>query len=298
MRVFLTGATGFVGSRVATELAAAGHDVIGMTRSDAGARALAAANIAPHRAALDDPDAIRAGAAQADAVIHTAFDHDFSRYVANCEQDRRVIAALAAELKGSGRPLIITSAVGIGEQGGGLPAVETIFNADHPVPRIASEEAGRDALDTGVDVRVVRLPQVHDTVKQGLVTPFVELCRDKEAVGYVGEGAARWSAAPVVDVARLFRLALERGKAGERYHAVAEEGVPFRQIAEAVAEGLGKPAVSIAPADAAAWFGWFAMFANLEMFASSALTRERLGWQPDGPGLIEDLRRMDYSVRH
>lgn len=298
MRIFLTGATGFVGSRVAGELVAAGHDVIGMTRSDAGARALAAANVAPHLAALDDPKAIRAGAAQADAVIHTAFDHDFSRYVANCEQDRRVIEAIGDELAGSDRPLVITSAVGIGEQGGGLPAVETVFNAAHPVPRIASEEAGLKVLDAGADVRVVRLPQVHDTVKQGLVTLFVEQCRDKEAVGYVGEGAARWSAAPVGDVARLFRLVVERGKAGERYHAVAEEGVPFRQIAEAVAAGLGKPAVSIAPADAEAWFGWFAMFADLDMSASSALTRERLGWHPDGPGLIEDLRRMDYSVRN
>lgn len=294
MRVFLTGATGFVGSRVAAELLAAGYEVLGMTRSDAGARSLAAIGAEAHRAELGDLDGIRAGATEADAVIHTAFDHDFARYVENCEQDRRVIEALGAELQGTDRPLVITSTVGMGERGQGQPAIETVFNLDHPVPRIASELAGNALLTAGIDVRVVRLPQVHDTVKQGLITPYVELCRDKDLVAYVDAGLNRWSAAPVADVATLFRLVLEKGQAGERYNAVAEEGVTFRSIAEAVAKGLGKPARSLPSSEAQGHFGWFTMFASLDMSASSALTRDRLGWTPNGPGLIEDLERMDY----
>ncbi|WP_232494543.1 SDR family oxidoreductase [Novosphingobium kaempferiae] len=296
MRVFLTGATGFIGAKVAQELIRAGHQVLGMTRSDSGAKALAMMGAEVHRAELGDLDAMRAGAAQADAVIHTAFDHDFSRYVANCEQDRRVIGALGAELKGSARPLIITSAVGIGERGNSEPAIEAVLNLDHPVPRIASELAGNDVLASGVDVRVVRLPQVHDDVKQGLVTPYVALCREKEMVAFVEEGANRWSAAPVADVARLFRLAMERGQAGERYNAVAEEGVPFHQIAKAVGRGLGKPVVSIPTEEAPSYFGWFAMFASLDMSASSAWTRSRLGWESTGPDLLDDIARMSFFL--
>lgn len=294
MRVFLTGATGFIGSQVALELVGAGHTVLGMTRSAAGAAALAAIGAEIHHADLGDFKAMRAGAAQADAVIHTAFDHDFSKYVANCEQDRRVIEALGSELKGSDRSLVITSAVGMGERGNGEPAIETVFNRDHPVPRIASELAANDVLEAGVDVRVVRLPQVHDTVKQGLITPYVELCRGKERAAYVNEGLNRWSAAPVADVARLFRLALEKGQAGERYNAVAQEGVPFRHIAETVGKGLGKPVERITARQAQDFFGWFAMFADLDMSASSDWTRARLGWTPTGPGLIDDLEQMDY----
>lgn len=297
MRVFLTGATGFIGLQVAHELLSAGHEVLGMTRSDAGAATLRALGVDVHRGELGDLDSMRAGAAQADAVIHTAFDHDFSRYVANCEQDRRVIEALGAELNGSARPLIITSAVGMGEQANGEPAIESVLNRDHAVPRIASELAGNDVLEDGVDVRVVRLPQVHDTVKQGLITLYVELCRGKEIVGYVDQGQNRWSAASVVDVAQLFRLALERGKAGERYNAVAEEGVPFREIAQMVGKGLGKPVETISPELAPDFFGWFAMFVGLDMSASSDWTRARLGWMPCGPGLIDDLEQMDYRVR-
>ena len=295
MRVFLTGATGFIGAQVARELVGAGHDVLGMTRSETGAAALSGIGVDVHHADLGNLMAIRAGAAQADAVIHTAFDHDFSKYVANCEQDRRVIEALGAELKDSNKPLIITSAVGMGERGKGEPAIEAVLNRDHSVPRIVSELAGNDMLEAGVDVRVVRLPQVHDTAKQGLITPYIELCRSKGVVAYVEEGINRWSAAPVADVARLFRLALEKGKAGERYNAVAEEGVPFRHIAETVGQGLDRQVQKITSEQAKDFFGWFAMFAQLDMSASSEWTRARLGWTPIGPGLIDDLERTDYQ---
>lgn len=295
MRVFVTGATGFIGSLTVSQLLSAGHEVLGMTRSDAGAAALIAAGASAHRAELGDLGALRAGAAQADAVIHTAFDHDFSKFVENCEQDRRVIGALGEELKGSSRPLIITSGVGIGERANGEPAIETVFNIEHPNPRIASELAGHAVLDAGVDLRVVRLPQVHDTKRQGLITYFIALSRDKGAAAYVDAGLNRWPAAHVADVAVLYRLALDKGRAGERYHAVAEEGITARRIAEVVGAGLAIPVKSIPQDQAMDHFGWFGMFAGLDMPASSALTRERLGWAPVGPGLIEDLKAADYS---
>ncbi len=295
MRVFLTGATGFIGSHILPELLAAGHHVVGLTRSDAGARALAAAGVETHRGTLEDLESLRAGAAQADAVIHTAFDHDFSHFLDNCEKDRRVIATLGAALKGSARPLLITSGTGMGEAGPGQPAVETIFNAEHPNPRIASEQAGNALLEAGVDVRVVRLPQVHDTRKQGLITPFIEIARAKGMVGYVGEGANRWPAGHVLDVAKLYALVLDHGRAGARYHAAAEAGVSARAIAETVATGLGLPAVSLSAAEAPAYYGWMAMFATLDMPASSDRTRAELGWSPTGPGLIADLAAMDYA---
>lgn len=296
MRVFLTGATGFIGARILPELLSAGHQVIGLTRSDAGARALAAAGAQAHLGTLDDPAGLALGAEGADAVIHTAFDHDFAHFVDNCAKDRRVIAALGAVLKGSDRPLLITSGVGLGDPGNGEPALEHIFDAHHPNPRIASELAGQALLDDGVNLGVVRLPQVHDRVKQGLITPYIAMARDKGVVAYVGEGSNRWAAAPVSDVAKLYALALERGEPGARYHAVAEEGVTARAIAETVATGLGLPAVSISPEEVPAHFGWFALFAAADIRASSQWTRETLGWAPQGPGLIEDLQRMDYTV--
>jgi nucleoside-diphosphate-sugar epimerase len=297
MRVFVTGATGFIGAQVVSQLIAAGHQVLGMTRSDAGAEALAAAGAQAYRAELGEVERIRAGAAQADAVIHTAFNHDdFGKFVESCEQDGRVIAAMGEALKGSDRPLIITSGVGIGERGHGESAVETVFNLEHRNPRIASELAGAAALEAGVDVRVVRLPQVHDTKRQGLVSYLIRIGREKGLAAYIGEGLNRWSAAHVSDVALLYRLVLEQGKAGERYHAVAEEGIAARSIAEVIGKGLGVPVKSIAADEAAAYFGWLGMFAGLDMAASSALTRERLGWQPTGPGMIADLTAMDYSA--
>ncbi|MBB5986801.1 SDR family oxidoreductase [Sphingobium lignivorans] len=294
MRIFLTGATGFIGSRIMPELLGAGHEVIGLTRSEAGVRALTAAGAQAHLGNLEDLASIRAGAERADAVIHTAFDHDFSKYAASCEQDRHVIDALGAVLAGSERPLLITSAVIMGASDDGSPAVETLFTVRHH-PRSSSELAGEALLERGVILSVVRLPQVHDTVKQGLITPYVELAREKGVVAYVGEGENRWSAAHVLDVAQLYRLAVERAEPGARYHAVAEEGVTLREIAASVAAGLDLPLCSLSSEEASHHFGWFAMFAATDMSASGARTRALLGWEPSGPGLIGDLERMDYS---
>ena len=295
MRVFLTGATGFIGSRIVPELVGAGHQVLGLTRSDAGARWLDEVGAEAHRGELEDPDGLASGAAQADAVIHTAFDHEFSRFVANCEKDRRVIQAMGGVLAGSDRPLIITSGTGIGNAGPGRPATEDVVDWDNPNPRIASEQAGADMAAKGVSVAVVRLPQVHDTVKQGLITPAIAVAREKGVSAYIGDGANRWPAAHVTDVARLYRLALEHHEPGARYHAAAEEGVPVRRIAEVIGAGLGVRVVSLSPEEAADHFGWLALFAGLDFPASSAWTRERLGWQPTGPGLLADLEGMDYS---
>ncbi|NBW07205.1 MAG: SDR family oxidoreductase [Caulobacteraceae bacterium] len=296
MRVFLTGATGFIGARIVPELIGAGHSVLGLTRSEAGVAALTAAGAEPHRGDIEDLDSLRAGAAAADAVIHTAFDHDFSNFVANCEKDRRVILAMGEVLKGSDRPFLITSGVGMGGGTPGKPATEDVFDRTHPNPRIASEEAGEALKAEGVDVRVIRLPQVHDPVKQGLISPLIEIARAKGVSAWVGEGLNRWPAAHVSDVAELYRLALDKGQKNARYNAVAEEGVTAREIAETLGAGLGLPAVSVTPGEAASHFGWMGMFAGLDMVASSARTRQALGWTPTGPGLIADLKAMDYSA--
>jgi nucleoside-diphosphate-sugar epimerase len=295
MRIFLTGATGFIGSKIVPELLQGGHRVLGLTRSDVGAQALAEAGVEPHSGALEDLESLSAGAAQADAVIHTAFDHDFSNFMANCEKDRRAIGALGAALADSDRPLVITSGTGMGSAEPGRLATEDVFNLDHPNPRSASEVAGAEAAAGGVKVIVVRLPQVHDTHKQGLVSSFIEIAREKGVSAYVGEGRNRWPAAHVLDVARLYRLAVEQGAAGHRYHAVGEEGVSARDLAAVVGNGLGVPVVSLPPEQAADHFGWLGMFVGLDMPASSAWTRARLGWRPEGPGIVADLQRMDYA---
>ncbi|SDO64432.1 Nucleoside-diphosphate-sugar epimerase [Methylobacterium phyllostachyos] len=296
MRIFLTGATGFIGTALIPELHAAGHRILGFTRSEAGAHTLTEAGVEPLRGDLTDLDRLRAGAAEADGVIHTAFDHDdFSNFIANCEKDQRAIAALGDALAGSDRPLLITSGTGIGCPAPGVPATEDVFNAEHPNPRIASELAGAALLEAGINVAVMRLPQVHDTVKQGLVTYLIDLARRTGISAYIGDGANRWAAGPVRDVARLYRLALEAGEPGVRYHAVAEEGVPARALAEVIGRGLKVPVVSLTPGEAAEHFGWLAAFAALDMPASSAWTRSRLGWEPTGRGLIADLERMDYA---
>ena len=296
MRIFLTGATGFIGSHILPQLLAAGHQVLGLTRSDAGARALVQAGAEPHCGTLHDLDSLRAGAARADAVIHTAFDHDFSNFVANCEKDRRAITALGGPLAGSDRPLIITSGTGMGAAEPGQTATEVRFDARSPNPRVISEVTGAEMSAAGVKVVVMRLPQVHDTRKQGLITPLIEIARQKGVSAYVGDGGSRWPAAHVSDVARLYCLVVEQGRAGERFHAVAEEGVPVRDIAVAIGQGLGVPTVSLSVEQAAEHFGWMGMFAGMDSPASSAWTRERLGWRPEGPGLIADLQRMDYGV--
>ena len=295
MRVFLTGATGFIGSRIVPELLEAGLQVLGLTRSDAGARWLAQAGAEVHRGTLEEPETVASGAARADAVLHTAFDHDFARFVENCEQDRRVIDALADVLAGSDRPLLITSGIGMGSRGPGELAVEKVFDRDHPNPRVLSELAGEAAAARGVSVGVVRLPQVHDRHRQGLISPAIEIARRTGVAAYVGDGANRWPAAHVTNVARLYRLALENHEPGARWHAVAEEGVPFREIAAVIGAGLGVPVRSLATAEAATHFGWLAPFAAMDMPASSAWTRERLGWAPSGPGVLEDLRNMEYG---
>ena len=296
MRVFLTGATGFIGSHIVPELLGAGHQVLGLTRTDAGARHLERLGAQAHRGTLEEPDGIARGAAQADAVIHTAFDHDFSRFVANCEKDVRVIEAIGAALAGSDRPFIITSGTGMGAGAPGEPATEAVLDRNNPNPRRASELAGERVAARGVSVAAMRLPQVHDTVKQGLITPLIAVARAKGVSAYVGTGAARYPAAHVTDVARLYRLALERHEAGARWNAVAEEGVPVRAIAEAIGAGLGLPVRSLAADEVAAHFGWLGQFADMDLLASGAWTRERLGWVPTGPSLLEDLRAMDYAA--
>jgi nucleoside-diphosphate-sugar epimerase len=296
MRIFLTGATGFIGSAIVPELINAGHQVLGLTRSDAGAQSLAAAGAEVHRGTLEDPDSLRSGAAQSDGVIHCAFDHDFSNFVANCEKDRRAIEALGAALAGSDRPLVITSGTGMGNAVHGQPATEDVFHSGNPHPRKASELAGASVLEAGINLSVVRLPQVHDTVKQGLITQAVAIARAKGVSAYVGDGSNRWPAAHVRDVARLYRLALEKREAGARYHAVAEEGVAVREIAEVLGKGLKVPVVAMSPEQAAGHFGWLAPFAGMDIPASSAQTRKRLGWHPTGPGLIADLEHMRYSA--
>ena len=294
MRVFLTGATGFIGSRIIPDLLEAGHQVVGVTRSDEGARRLAEAGAEAYRGTLEDPDSLRSGAEQADGVIHCAFDHDFSNFVANCEKDGRVIKALGSALKGSDRPLVITSGTGMGSAGHGKPAVEDVFDTSHPNPRSASEIAGNSILEQGVNVSVMRLPQVHDIVKQGLITPLVEIARAKGVSAYVGDGSNRYPAAHVADVARVYRLALEKSESGARYHAVAEQGIPLRQIAEILGKGLGVPVKSLSPEEAKDHFGWMALFAGMDLWASGAKTQERLGWHPTGPSLIADLEGMRY----
>lgn len=295
MRVFLTGATGFIGSRIMSELMARGHQVIGLTRSQSGVQALKSLGADAHIGTLEDLSSIRAGTEKADAVIHTAFDHNFDHFVENCQKDKHVIEALGASLKGSNRPLIITSGVGMGSLGSGQMAREDIFNVNYHNPRIASEIAGNTALESGVDVRVVRLPQVHNTEKQGLISPLIAIAKEKGVAAYVGDGEHSWSAGHLDDVAKLYCLVLEKGQKGKRYNAVSEEGVTVKEIAKAIGTGLNIPVTSIPAGEAAQYFGWLVLFANSDMSASSAITQQELGWKPRGPNLIEDLTNMDYS---
>jgi nucleoside-diphosphate-sugar epimerase len=287
MRVFVTGATGFIGSAIVKELIDAGHQVLGLTRSDAGAESLTAAGAQVHRGDLEDLGSLRSGAALADGVIHTAFIHDFSRFAEVCEVDRGAIEALGSELAGSDKLLVVTSGTGMVSTPGRLSTEEDAPNSQ--IPRVASEEAAAAAAAKGVRVSVVRLPQVHDPAKQGLISYLIALAREKGVSAYVGDGLNRWPAVHRLDCARLYRLALEKGSAWARYNAVAEEGVPLREIAEAIGWGLKVPVVAKSPEQAAEHFGWLGMFAGSDVPASSALTQEWLGWHPTHTGLLADL---------
>ncbi|MEX0518767.1 SDR family oxidoreductase [Raoultella planticola] len=295
MRIFLTGATGFIGSRILNELLAAGHQVTGLARSEASALALQTAGADVQYGTLEEPRSLLEAVTRCDAVIHTAFDHDFSRFVENCEKDQRIILAIGAALQGSRRPLIITSGTAMGDIGNGLPASEMHFNPAHPNPRAASERAGNQLLDAGVDVRVVRLPQVHDTTRQGLLTYYIAHAAEKGVVAVVGDGNNCWSAAHISDVTALYLRVLEQGLAGRRYHAVAEEAIPSLRIAEVVADKLHLPLQSLSADRAAAHFGWFAAFAGMDLRATSVWTRQQLNWQPTGPGLLDDLRHLNHD---
>ncbi len=297
MRVFVTGATGFIGSALVKELIASGHQVIGVCRSDAKAPALAAAGAEVYHGSIDDPDSFKEGAARSDGVVHLAFNHDFSQFMANCETDRRLIRTLGAVLADSGRPLIVTSGTAIAKVPPGELAREDaprVTSSDFP--RAASEEAAADVAADGVNVSVMRLPQVHDPERQGLISPWIMIAREKGVFAYVGDGRNRWPAAHVSDVARLYRLAVEKAEAGAVYNAVAEEGVAARDIAEAIGGRLKLPVKSVAPEEAPAYFGWLAHLAARDMPASSEQTRKKLGWRPTGPGLIADLERLPVSA--
>ena len=294
MRIFVTGAPGFIGSALIPNLLKSGHSVLGLTRSETGAQALGAMGAEVHHGNLEDLESLRAGAAKADGVIHLAFNHDFSQFQKNCEDDHKAIVAMGEVLLGSHRPFVVTSGTAIATNVDGKPATEDSPTASWN-PRAGSEAAVKELATRGVNTTVVRLPQVHDPRKQGLVPYVHAVAREKGVSAYIGDGGNRWPAAHVSDVARLYQLAFEKAEPGAIYHAVDEEGVSMKAIAEALARGLKVPAISIKPEEADAHFGWLGRFAVHDMPASSLITRKKLNWTPTGPGLIADLDAMDYT---
>jgi nucleoside-diphosphate-sugar epimerase len=298
MKIFLTGATGFIGSSLVPELLRAGHSVVGLSRSHAGAEALERAGAEVLRGDVNDPGCLRSGARTADGVIHAAFNHDFSNLQQHSENDRNVIAVLGEILLGSKRPFLVTSGTGLARRAGAeVPARETDGHLSSlEYPRAATEEAADALIAKGVNVRVIRLPQVHDTQRQGRITQHIQLARRTGRVAYVGEGRNRLAAVHISDAAKLYRLVLENGEAGACYHAVGEEGVALREIAGVIGEGLRLPVESITQQEATGYFGAMAALVTMDLAASSALTRRQLGWSPSGPDLLTDLRDMNYRI--
>lgn len=296
MRVFVTGASGFVGAAVVQELVAAGHRVRGMVRSEEAAQKLLAIGAEPHRGDLDNLESIRNGAAGCDAVIHTAFNHDFTRFKENCETDRKVIGALAAALAGSSRPLVVTSGIGL-LSGFDRPVTELDSPAAdaQQMPRVATDEAVRAATELGVKAYLLRLPpSVHGRGDHGFVPMLIDIARNKGVSAYAGEGLNRWPAVHRLDAAVLYRLIIELQPAQKVFHAVAENGIPFKEIADAIATRLNLPLVSKTVAEAADHFGWFNHFAQINCPAGATLTMEQTGWQPQQPALIEDIHTAGY----
>lgn len=289
MKVFVTGASGFVGSAVVKELLRAGHEVLGLARSEDSAQALTKAGASVHRGDIYDLESLKAGAAVCDAVIHTAFNHDFSKFKENCETDRKVITAMGSALKGTDKPLVITSGIGV------LRKSQTLVESDLPpssdvVPRAASEEAASAAAAQGVNTYVVRLPPTtHGKGDYGFVPMIMAMAKEKGESVYVGEGKNRWPAAHRFDAAVLYRLIIEQRPEQKVFHAVAESGVEFRRIAEAIGKGLDIPVIGKNAEEAQKHFAWFIHFASLDFEASSELTRATLGWKPKEVTLLEDM---------